>query len=156
MSKNLIVLSGLLVVLLGVYVFFFTDWFNKPSIQIIATIRPSRPSSIPRPVDTPSVYPVAFSFDGSYRFTEVKVVQAAEYAKNKFAPPLWHMVSDSNSVPTKYFQYGMPIKGMKPSVPRARPGPLKPNEEYLILLDTGSVKGMTNFHTAVAAAVPGR
>jgi hypothetical protein len=156
MSKNLIVLSGLLVALLGVYVFFFTDWFNKPSIQIIATIRPTRPSSIPRTVDTPPVYPVSFSFDGKYRFTEVKVVPAAEYAKNKFAPPLWHMISDSNSVPTKNFLYGMPIKGMKPSVPRARPEPLKPNEEYLLLLDTGSIKGMTNFHTAAAAAAPGR
>jgi hypothetical protein len=156
MSKNLIVLGTLLVVLLGVYVFFFTDWFDKRSIQIIATIRPTRPSAIQPRADTPPVYPVSFSFDGNYRFTEIKVVRADEYASNKFAPPLWHMISDSNSVPIKNFYYGMPVKGMKPSVPRARPEPLSPNEQYLILLDTGDLKGMTNFATRAAQGAPGR
>ena len=156
MSKSLIVLGSLLVVLLGVYVIFFTDWFDKRSIQIIATIRPTRPSSIQRGVDTPPVYPVSFSFDGNYRFTEVKVVRADEYATNKFAPPLWDMISVSNSVPTKTFFYGYPIKGMKPSVPRARPEPLDPNVEYLLLLQTADLKGMTNFHTKAAGPVPGR
>lgn len=156
MSKNLIVLGSLLVVLLGAYVYFFTDWFNKPTIQIIATIRPTRASAIPRDADTPPVYPVSFSFDGKFGFTEIKVVEAAAYANNKFAPPLWHMISDSNSIPTKNFLYGQPIRGMKPAVPRARPEPLKPNEDYLLIVEAGNLKSSTNFHTAAAPALPGR
>ena len=156
MNKNSVFLIGLLVVLMGAYVVFFTDWFNKPTIQIIATIRPTRPSSIPRDADTPPVYPVSFSFDGKFLFKEIKVVQATEYSNNKFAPAMWHMISDSNSVPTKNFLYGQPIRGMKPSVPRARPEPLKPNEDYLLIVEAGNIKSSTNFHTAAAAALPAR
>ena len=156
MNKNSVFLIGLLVVLMGAYVFFFTDLFTKPTIQIIATIRPTRASSIARNTDTPPVYPVSFSFDGKFRFTEIKVVEAAAYSNNKFAPAMWHMISDSNSVPTKNFLYGQPIRGMKASIPRARPEPLKPNEDYLLIIEAGNIRSSTNFHTAAAAPMPGR
>ena len=156
METKTVFMIGLLVALLGAYVVFFTDLFNKPTIQIIATIRPTRAAAGPRDADTPPVYPVSFSFDGKFRFTEIKVVQSAEYANNKFAPAMWHLISDSNSLPTKNFIYGQPIRGMKPSVPRARPEPLKPNEDYLLIVEAGKIKSSTNFHTAPAAAAAGR
>lgn len=148
MTKNGIVLSILAVILGTCYVCFFTDWFQKETIQIIPTIRPSRPVANPRNPDLEPVYPVSFSFNGKYKLTSVKVVSAFDMATNNYPVPLWHLVSDSNSVPTKSIVYGYPIKGMKPAVPRARPEPLAPDVEYVLLLEAGHIKARTNFHTA--------
>lgn len=147
MTKNGIVLSVIAVILAVVYAIFFTDWFRTDTIQIIPQVRPGRASAIPRQRDQPPVYPVSFAFDGKYKFTSLKVVSADEYVTNKRAEPLWHMISDSNSVPTKVVVYGMPIKGMKPSAPRARPQPLQPDTPYLLFIEAGKVKGQTNFMT---------
>src|SRR5437867_8156828 len=99
MSKNGIALSVFAVILAVVYVCYFTDWFTKESIQIIPQIRPGRASSIPHAPGTPAVSPVSFAFDGKYRLTSVKVVAAQDYATNKYTNPLWHLISDSNSIP---------------------------------------------------------
>ena len=148
MTKNGIVLSIIAVILGTCYVCFFTDWFRKETIQIIPTIRPSRPASNPRNPDQEPVYPVSFALDGKYKLTSVKVVAAADMATNNYPAPLWHLISDSNSIPTKSIVYGYPIKGMKPAVPRARPEPLAPQVDYVLLLEAGNVKARTNFHTA--------
>ncbi|MGH8246383.1 MAG: hypothetical protein ACREUU_08115, partial [Gammaproteobacteria bacterium] len=124
MTKNGIVLSIIAVILAAVYVANFTDWFRKDGIQIIPTVRPGSASAIPRDPDDVPVHRVSFALDGKYKLTCVKVLVAAELATNKYATPLWHLVSDSNSLPTKSIVYGYPIKGMKPSLPLARPDPL--------------------------------
>jgi len=155
MSKNGIVLSVIFVILAVTYVCFFTDWFTKESIQIIPQIRPGRASNIPRPPGTPAVSPVSFFFDNKYRLTSIKVVAAEDDATNKYSNPLWHLVSDSNSIPTKSIVYGFPIKGMKPAVPRARPEPLQPGVPYLMLVEAGKIHAQTNFHT-LEAIQPGR
>ena len=150
MTRNGIALTVVLVVLAGIYISFFTDWFSHETIQIIPQIRPGSPSSIPRPPDTPAVSKVSFAFDGKYRLTCVKVFAADEYATNKHPTPLWHLISDSNSVPTKAIVYGFPIKGMKPAVARARPEPLEPGVTYLMMVEAGKIKAQTNFHTIEA------
>src|SRR5205807_2428480 len=155
MSKNGIALSVVLVVLAVVYVAYFTDWFSKESIQIIPQIRPGRASAIPQGPGAPAVSPVSFAFDGKYRLTSIKVVSADDYATNKYANPLWHLISDSNSIPTKAIVYGLPIKGMKPAVPRARPEPLLPGMPYIMMIEAGKIKSQTNFHT-LEAIQPGR
>src|SRR5262245_51170151 len=99
MSKNGIALSVVFVILAVTYVCFFTDWFTKESIQIIPQIRPGRASSIRRGPDTPAVSPVSFAFDRKLELTSVKVVSAQDYATNKYSNPLWHLISDSNSIP---------------------------------------------------------
>jgi len=147
MTKNGIVLSVIALVLAIAYVCFFTDWFNKETIQIIPQIRPGRQAAVSRGGDSSPVYPVSFSFDGKYKLTSVKVVAAGEFATNKYANPLWHLVSDSNSVPIKSIVYGYPVKGMKPAIPRARPEPLQPEIPYVLLVEAGKVNGRTNFHT---------
>jgi len=148
MTKNGIVLSAIALLLAVIYIYFFTDWFNKETIQIIPQIRPGqKQAAIPRGGDSSTVYPVSFSFDGKYKLTSVKVVSAEEFATNKYANPLWYMISDSNSLPTKNIVYGYPIKGMKPAIPRARPEPLQPDIAYVLLVEAGKINGRTNFHT---------
>jgi len=147
MTKNTIFLSVLAVVLAVIYVFNFTDWFHRETIQIIPTIRPGRPSSIPRDPGTAPVCPVSFAFDGKYRLTSIKVVVAEDLKTNKFPNPLWHMVSDKSSAPQKSILYGQPIRDMKSAVPRARPQPLQPEVQYVLLIEAGKIKGQTNFFT---------
>jgi hypothetical protein len=146
MSKKGIVLTVIVLTLAALYVY-TSDWFSKPSIQIYATIRPSGPSRIPRNDDT-EVYPVTFAFDKKYQLTSVKVVSASEFTTNKYAHALWHLVTDSNSIPSKVIVYGLPPRGMKPSVPKARPQPLQPNITYLLLIEAGKLKGQKEFKTA--------
>jgi hypothetical protein len=134
-------------VLLGIaYVIFFTDLFRKQHIQIITLVRPDRASTIPRPRDSSPVYPVSFRFNKSYKFTSIKVVNATQYTTNKFILPLWHMVSDSNSVPRNAIVYGAPkIPGMRSAVARVKPQPLEAGVEYILLVEAGRLKAQTNF-----------
>jgi hypothetical protein len=151
MTKNGIVLSVIAVILAAVYVYAFTDWFRAETIQIIPTIRPGRVSAVPSAPDQAPVYPVSFAFSGKLKLTSLKVVAAEDLATNKHPTPLWHLISDSNSVPTKSIVYGHPVKGMKPAVARMRPEPLLPDVDYVLQLEAGSIKAQTNFHTAKAA-----
>ncbi len=148
MTKNGIVLSVVAVLLAAAYAYFFTDWFHKESIQIIPQIRPMRQARPVKrsPLDTP-VYPVSFSLDGKYKLTAVKVVQADDFKTNKYATAMWELVSDSNSVPTKAIIYGLPIRGMKPKVPHARPETLQPDVTYTLLIEAHGIQARTNFHT---------
>jgi hypothetical protein len=150
MTKNGIVLSIIAVLLAAVYVYSFTDWLRKETIQIIPTIRPGRVAGNPGNSDQPPVYPVSFAFDGKYKLTTVKVVAAEDLATNKYPTPLWHLISDSNSVPTKAFMYGQAPKGMKPAITRTRPEPLLPDVEYVLMIEAGKIRAQTNFHTAKA------
>ena len=153
MTKNGILLSIIAVILAAVYVVYFTDLLRKDGIQIIPTVRPGSESVIPRDPDDVPVHKVSFALDGKYKLTCVKVHVASELATNKYATPLWHLISDSNSVPTKSITYGFEIKGMKPSVPRARPEPLLANVEYTLVLEAGKTHSQTNFHTTPAVAL---
>ena len=155
MSKNGIFLSVIAVILAACYLYFFTDLFQKPGIQIIPTVRPGRPSSIPRDADQDPVHPVSFTLDGKYKLTSVKVVVAEEFKTNKYANALWHLISDSNSLPTKAIVYGFPIKGLKPAIPKAKPEPLLAGVEYTLLIECGKLRSQTNFHTT-RAIVSGR
>lgn len=148
------VLLALVPVLAGIYLIFFTDIFRKQTIEIIPQIRPNRASAIPRAHDSVPVYPVAFRFNKRYQFTSIKVVPAAQFATNRFAPPLWHMISESNSTPINSVIYGVPkIPGMKPALAKAKPQPLEADIEYLILVEAGKAKGRTNFVTREYVAI---
>ena len=154
MSRNGYVLLAIAALLGAAYVYFFTDLFSKETIQIIPQIRPGRPSNVSRSGDIPPVYPVSFSFDGKYQLTLVKVMAADDLKTNKYASPLWHLVSDSNSAPTKAIVYGYPIKGMKPAIERTRPEPLQPNIPYVLFVQAGKIKGQTNFFTKEVVSGP--
>ena len=147
MTKNGTFLSVVAVVLAAIYICFFTDWFQKQTIQIIPQIRYGRPSQILRGPDKAQVYPVSFSFPEKYKLTAVKVFAEGDLATNKYPAALWHLVSDSNSVPTKSIVYGLPIRGMRAAVEQARPEPLQPDVKYVIQVEIGKIKAQTNFWT---------
>jgi len=150
MTKKTVVLIAFAVVLAGVYVAFFTDWFNKPKIQILPQIRPPQRGAraARQPVGDTPVYPVTFAFDRKYRFTEIRVVAADDEKTNKFPHAVWHMISDSNSVPIKALQYGAPLTGMKPKVPKAPPEALLPDVPYILYVQaTDKAEGKTKFQT---------
>jgi len=147
MTKQSVVLIVVAMVLAGVYVTFFTDWFRKPQIQILAQIRPPRGGKSATPTGDTQVYPVSFAFDKKYAFTEIRVVSVDDEKTNKFPHAVWHMIADSNSVPVKTFGFGAPLKGMKPKVPKARPDPLAPEVPYRLYLEAGDARGQIDFKT---------
>ena len=110
-------------------------------------------SRIPREDDL-SVYPVAFTFDTKYQLKSVKVVNAAEFATNKYAHPLWFLISASNSLPTKVLIYGANPRGMKPEVAGAKPQPLQPKVNYLLLVQARETSGQIEFQTSEVVRTP--
>jgi hypothetical protein len=140
-KQNLLLI--LAVALAGIYVYYFTDWINRPRIQIIAQTRPIQPRG---PVAL--VYPVSFQLDGQYRLSSVKVVPLAGYETNKFVPALWHLVAYTNTPPSQGFLYGQRLPGMKPSISNAPAGRLQPTTAYRLLVEAGRSKGQIDFVTS--------
>jgi hypothetical protein len=134
---SLLVLLGLLA---AAYVCFFTDWFRGPGIQITPSVRP-----VLGLTGEGVAYPVSFTLDGKYALTSIKVLSLAEWSTNRHAAPLWHLISSSNSWPTRGFTYGMRIRGMKPSEPQSTAKSLRPNESYRLFVEAGRVKGQVDF-----------
>ncbi len=130
------------ILLMATYAYFFTDWFSAPRIQIISQLRPSGRGGVD---------PVSFSFDGLYRLTSVKVVPLTQYQTNKYATPIWHLVSPSNSAPIPGFLYGSPIRGMVPAVTNSHPAGLEPDTAYRLLVEAGKARGHIDFHTRAVA-----
>jgi hypothetical protein len=127
MKKNTVILILAALVLGGIYVLKFTDWFSQKNIQILFTNRGGN---------------VFFGLEGKeYELTAIKVYRADEIATNKYPHALWHVVAATNSAPVADFLYGQDIPGMKPSVAGLKPEPLKAKTEYKIIVEAGKMKG---------------
>ena len=137
------VLIGLAILLAGIYVYFFTDWINRPRIQIIAQTRPIQPRG-----ESAKVYPVSFLLDGRYKLTSVRVVLLSAFATNRFTSPLWHLVAYTNVPPTEGFLYGQLIAGMRPGITNSHPQPLEPVTAYRLFVEAGRAKGQIDFQTS--------
>ena len=133
-----------LVALAGVYVFYFTDWFKPQIIHITHTSRALRARRPGQKNDSATV-PIAFGFDREYKFSEIEVVPLAASQTNQENLPVWHLISNSNSVPLKFFFYGQRIRGMKSALTGVRPEPLQPGITYRLLVKAGSAKGQHDF-----------
>jgi hypothetical protein len=129
------------VVVSAVYVVYFTDWFKPKTIHIFHTHRNLHPQ-LQREALMPSLI---FGVTREVKLTELKVVAVAAFQTNENTLPLWHLVSDSNSVPVKTFFYGQFIRGLKPAVAGARPQPLETNITYRLFLTAGKFKGQHDF-----------
>ena len=127
--------------LLAVYVICFTDWFRSQNLSIFHVSRkvPARMAAANGPVN------LIFGLNRKFNLTEVEVVPLQAYQTNKHVLPLWHLVSDSNSVPIKSFIYGQFIRGLKPAVPGTRPQRLTNNVTYRLLITAGKIKGEHDF-----------
>ena len=140
----LLVLAALLS---GVLVYSYGDWFHRHPIQIT-----HRFHAFGGRFDTGGVAPLMFEFNAKLKLTSVKVVVLGDPSTNSTAHTLWHMVSDSNSVPTRGFLYGMDIPGMRPSLSGVIAEPLDPTQKYRLLIEAGSIKAQHDFDLAAAAS----
>jgi hypothetical protein len=136
-------LIGLAILLAGIYIYFFTDWINRPRIQIIAQTRPIQPQG-----PTAKVYPVSFLLDGNYKLGSVKVVLLSAYETNRLTSPLWHLIAFTNVPSTEGFLYGQRIAGMRPWRTNAGPQQLEPNTVYRLFVEAGRARGQIDFQTS--------
>ncbi len=139
MSKTKFISIALLIVgLAGLSLYLNRDWFASETIQISHRLSPwqkkPRPGARANPNDLG--VPVTFSLNGYHKLTSVRVLEAAQCETNKFAVPIWRIISDSNSVPTSSFNYGSFIRGMRPEAKGVRPQPLQPGVSYRLFVVT--------------------
>ncbi|MEP6662836.1 MAG: hypothetical protein ABJC04_04130, partial [Verrucomicrobiota bacterium] len=87
MQKRTYFLIFLAITLSALYVYKFTDWFEKKQIQIKFRNLVGRGDG------------VTFYLDQEYPLTSIQVVSTAEAATNKYPHAYWHLISESNSVP---------------------------------------------------------
>jgi hypothetical protein len=149
MSKKEYCLIGLALVLGGLYAVFFSDWFRSDAIRIEHTIRSSREAWTGNgrraEPETKGAGSVTFSLHHPYKLTSVQVFVAAEIGTNRFAHPLWHLVSKDGSQPTEGFAYGFQILGMAPAVAGAEPEALQAGIDYRLVVNAGKLTGTNDF-----------
>jgi len=139
-----------LLVLAGVYVFYFTDWFKPKIISITSTSRAFGRRPVNNAGADPAMIPVTFSLEPQCRPTEIKVVPLAIWQTNQNTPPVWHLVYSSNAAPVKIFFYGQRLRGLKPEISGAQAEPLQPNVTYRLFLVAGRAKGQHDFEIKTA------
>jgi hypothetical protein len=141
MAQKPLLPIALLVVIGGLFIYLNRDWFQRRPIQVSHRIY--RFAGRFGGENTPT--PVMFEFDHRLKLTSIKIVALADSLTNKYPHPLWHMITSSNSVPTKGFVYGMDVPGMRSAVNGATADPLDPRQTYRLLLEAGSVKAQHDF-----------
>jgi hypothetical protein len=145
MTKKNWMLLALTVLLGGISLYLNRDWFARDNIQIMHRSRPAR-GAFRRPrLDNPLIDPISFWFDRKVKLTSLKIVPVDDIQTNKYAPPIWYLVSDSNSVPIKEFTYGMNIQGMHPSLKGVTPDPLEPGVRYRMFVQAGKQRAEHDF-----------
>jgi hypothetical protein len=146
MTRKKWTLIALVVVLGGFSLYLNQDWFAKDVIQITHRSRPARAGLFRRKsADDSLVNPVLLGFDRKLKLTSVKVIPLSDIQTNKYPHPIWHLISDSNSVPTKAFYYGDRINGMRPEVKGATAEPLEPGVPYRLFIEAGAFKAEHDF-----------
>jgi hypothetical protein len=135
MSRKQWMLIALAVVLGGLSLYLNHDRLGEKKIQIHHRSRPARPGDARSPVE-----PIFFAFDRALKLTSLQVIPVREAETKKYPQPIWHLISDSNSVPTADVTYGVPIEGMRPAVQGATPDPLEPRVKYRLLITAGALK----------------
>jgi hypothetical protein len=172
MKSRIWMLVGVLGLLGLGYAYFFTEWVRTEPILIQAQVRDvagrrgmegpqrgGRDRGQRRGVEQDAsrafegVYPVVFALDGEYRLTSVRVVENQPGKSGKAKKVLWHLVSASNSVPTKALMYGKIPRGMVAKDPRNPVGTLEAGTEYLLEVEAERYRGSAPFQTK--SKVPG-
>ena len=143
MTKKNMLLIVTAVVLAAVYVVYFTDWFKPKTVQMFHTNRNLHPRMVRG--GNGALPGLIFGINQPLRLTEIKVIPLAAFQTNENALPVWHMISDSNSVPVRQFHYGEFIRGMRSAVKGARPQVLETNITYHMVILAGRVKGENDF-----------
>jgi hypothetical protein len=141
MTQKQFLLATLGAALVGIFLYANRDWFIKHPIQISHRRNPFGgrfdPGAGPAPL--------MFEFDRKLKLTSIKVISVSEAENAKLPHVLWRMVSDSNSVPTKGFTYGMAVPGMRPLYKVLTVDPLDPTNKYRLLIEAGSLRAQHDF-----------
>ena len=137
-------LVAVAVVLGGFSLYLNRDWFMPDRIQIYHRSRPMRVRP-GRSADLPAYTPVFFGFLFKLKLTDIKVVAVSDLETNKYPHVVWHLLSDSNSLPTKGFVYGGNVPGMRPAMKGVAADPLEPGVKYRLLVEAHSKKGQHDF-----------
>jgi hypothetical protein len=149
MNKKTVFQIVLIVLLLGGAIYLMAQFFKPGKIQILCDIHAPRvrrsSNNHQRATANLPQFEIAFGLDQQYELTSVKVVPLDEWMTNKETQPLWHLISESNSAPTRAFLYGMRIRGMQPAVKGARAEPLQTNVTYHLIIQAGSREGECDF-----------
>jgi hypothetical protein len=140
MQKTNIKWIVVFVALIAVSIWINRGCFATKQMIINPSFRPSRRADA-------TVWPVVFTLNDDFRLTSVKVIAFEGDKFNAKADAVWQLVTDSNSVPTRFFRYGQTVQGMKPAVKDARPKPLEPGVLYRLLVEAGSVTATTDFRS---------
>jgi len=146
MTNKTWMLVALAVVLGGASLYLNRGLFARDSIQIHHRSRPAgAPFSHREAADDAAINPLIFSFDRKVKLTSLTVVPVSDIETNKFPHSLWHLVSESNSVPIKIFTYGVNIQGMHPESKGLQPEPLEPGVKYRLFIQAGAFKAEHDF-----------
>lgn len=149
MDKKRLLLLLLVVLSLGAIFHLSRDWFTPADIQIGSTIRPNRLPERQQKRLGPAVehrpYTVSFFFNRKISLESVKVVKVHEIETNRFAHPLWGLVSDSNSIPVKSITYAVAVRGMRPQVKGVQADMLQQGVPYRLLLTTTEQEASYDF-----------
>ena len=141
MTKKNWCLIGIAAVLAAVYIAFFTEWFKPQTVKIFHTSRNLRVRN-PQIGALPGLI---FGMNRQLKLTDIKVVPVNALETNRNNLPVWHLISDSNSVPVKSFFYGQVIRGLKPAVQGSRPQALATNVTYRLIIEAGKIRGEHDF-----------
>lgn len=149
MTRKLWMLVALAVVLGGLSLYLNKDSFGRDNIHIYYRSRPPRARGNP-PANS-KTDPIVFMIDRKLKLTLVKVIPVSEIETNKIPLPIWHLVSDSNSVPIKEFGYGSRIPGMRPALKGTAPEPLEAGVTYRLFVQAGNQKAEHDFVPVASA-----
>jgi hypothetical protein len=141
MTRKQILLIAFMAVIAGGVLYMNRDWFTKPPIQVSHRFH----AFAGRFGDKSGTVPLLFEFSRKLKLTSVEVIPVSDLETNKNAHPVWHIVSDSNSVPTRGFVYGMEVPGMHPVYKEAGADPLDLGVKYRLLVQAGSVRAEHDF-----------
>jgi hypothetical protein len=146
MTRKIWLLVALALLLGGFSLYLNKDWFARDNIQISHRSRPARLAFARRKrADDSQINPLVFMFDRTLKLTCLKVIPLSAIKTNKYPHAVWHLVSESNSLPIKDFMYGAGIRGMHPAVKGATPEPLEPGVSYRLVVEAGPIKADHDF-----------
>jgi hypothetical protein len=141
MQKREIIWIVVLLTVAAAYYHFFGGRSGEKQLAIHASLRPSRRAEGP-------VYPVYFTLNDDFKLTNVKVVPLNDDGQiDPGVTPVWNLVSESNSAPTRAFFYGQHIHGMKPALTNVQADQLTPDVIYRIFLSAGKLTASLDFKT---------
>lgn len=141
MTQKQLLLIALVAVMAGGVLYINRDWFTKPPIQVSHRFH----AFADRFGNDSGTVPLLFEFNRKLKLTSVEVIPVSDLETNKNPHPLWHMVSDSNSVPTRGFVYGTEVPGMRPAYKEVAADPLDLGVKYQLVVRAGSLRAEHDF-----------